>query len=737
MVSSVNRDLTTIRRQLLPVRRPATASTATPKPAGAARPSVTLPSGVGPNVQVSPTTSTDRFSETAVAADPTDPTGQRLAASANFLTSENHIVFASTSGGATWGSSLEVSVASPAFFADPGVAWDTGTGAVGSNHIYYSILGVDAAGNTELEFARNDSSNAAIAASSIDTSGDEPDKPMIATDPRTGNGPVYIGYDTNPSAAGSGQPLMVAANRDGFGFGFPVQVWNSGGDIGAWPAVAGNGTVYVVWDDYCGGTPSTVPTLTSCPNPSGQILLSKSADGGTTWLSAPVRIAGTTTGFGSILPNYATECTAGCPARPVGPQPQIAIDHSGGARNGTIYVVYADGADRQILASTVPSAHRMHIFLQESKDGGTTWSSRVQIDSGNTRNDSWEPSVAVDQSNGNVVLTWYDRRDDPNNKLYRPYYSESAADGSGLAQFTAQIPVADTQSDPSIDCNGTGDYLQIAAAAGTAHPLWSDTRTGLPAVFTSAITESAATTAGTVSSVTGALRDPHGTSWVGLPGLGSAIGVGADCQAWLIGLNQVGGGGGVWAWEGPGPGWVPFPGGGVRIATAAFGLPRIVNNANGIFFMRNDGSWQALAGAGLDVASGANISLWVIGVNATGGGYGLWFFNGGGWSPFAGGGVRLAIGPDGSPWVVNSAGTIWHWTGTAWQQLPGLAIDIGVGADGSAWIIGLNPVGGGFGIYRWSGTGWDAVPGGGIAISVGPDGLPWIVSSNGGIYERV
>ncbi|HXM58803.1 MAG TPA: hypothetical protein VOB72_25615, partial [Candidatus Dormibacteraeota bacterium] len=609
-------------------------------------------------------------------------------------------------------------------------------GGLGNNHVFYSALDFDANGNSQLEVTQTNADNALLTSSVLETRTNEPDRPMIAADPRSGNGSVYVGYDTNPPAANSGQPLKVAASHDdGQTYGAAVQVWNSGGDFGAWPAVGADGTVYVVWDDYCGATPTT---LTSCPKPNGQILFSKSGDGGATWLTQPVALAPTTTGFGSILPNYATECTQGCPARAVNPAPQIAIDRSGGARNGTLYAVYGDGADRQLGASTVPSAHRMHVFLQESKDGGAHWSSRVQLDTGNP-NDAWDPSVAVDQSNGNVVVSWYDRRDDGSNHLYKTYFAESTADSGGVAAFTTPVPVAEVQSDPTIDCNGSGDYQQIAAAAGVAHPLWTDTRTGLPAIFSSAIDETTAATPTPQPTPAppspSPVRPAAGTGWLALPGGATDIGVGADCQAWIIGRNAIAGGGETWFFDGHS--WVAFTGGGVRITVHPAGLPRLVNNTGAVYRLLPDGTWQALPGGGTDIASGPDSSLWLIGLDAQNGGGGVWQFDGTGFTFANGGGVRIAVGPDGLPWIVNSGGAIWHLTPGGWVNVPGGGHDIAVGADGSVWLLGLNTIAGGFQTYRFNGSGWDAVNGGGVAITVGPDGMPWVVNSGGAIYERV
>jgi len=724
-------------RQIAPVFRPA----ADLEARGTARPATrvraeALPGGIGANVQLSPITSTDRFTSASVAIDPNDATGKHLAAVSNFTTSQGgYETYASADGGATWTAQTLFANPGPiAFAGEPGVAYDTA--GIGGNHVFYTTTGFDQDLNSQLEVTRRNS-DGTFTSARLDTFTFEPRRPMIATDPRSGNGGVYVVYDDSPPAAGTGEPLMVAFSQDATNYA-TTQVWNSGGEFAPWPVVAADGTVYVVWDDVCGGSPSTVPTLTVCPRPHGQILLSRSTNAGATWSSTPTVVSGTTSGAGAILPNYGTECTSGCPTRPVSASPQIAVDRSGGARNGTLYVVFADGADMRLGASTVPSHSRMHIFMTESRDNGATWSARQQIDTGNP-NDAWEPSVAVDQSNGNVVVAWYDRRDDGSNHLYRTYFAESLSDSGGVAQFSAQLPVGDTQSDPQLDCNGSGDYMQIAAANGTAHPVWTDSRSGLPAIFTSAIDETAAaTSSSTPGTGFSALRPAAGSGWIGLPGGASDIGVGANCAAWIIGENAITGGGQTWVWGGPGQGWLPVNGGGVRISVQASGLPRVVNNTGAIFRLSPDGTWQQPPGGGIDIGSGADFSLWLIGLDGQIGGNGVWVFNGSGWNFANGGGVRIAVGPDGSPWIVNNGGQIWHRVqGVGWVNIPGGARDIGVGADGSVWIIGLNAITGGWQTWRYNGRGWDPIAGGGVAISVGPDGMPWVVNNAGQIFERV
>jgi alpha-tubulin suppressor-like RCC1 family protein len=113
----------------------------------------------------------------------------------------------------------------------------------------------------------------------------------------------------------------------------------------------------------------------------------------------------------------------------------------------------------------------MHIYFSRSTNGGTSWSTPVQVDQGNG-NDAWEPAVAVDQSNGLVTIAWYDVRDDSGGKLYRAFYTESWDGGSTFQ--SQQVGASLALSDATTNCDGTGDYMQMVSVDGIAHPAWSN-----------------------------------------------------------------------------------------------------------------------------------------------------------------------------------------------------------------------------------------------------------------------
>ena len=134
-------------------------------------------------------------------------------------------------------------------------------------------------------------------------------------------------------------------------------------------------------------------------------------------------------------------------------------------------------------------------------------------------------------------------------------------------------------------------------------------------------------------------------------------------------------------------------------------------------------AWRELPGLANDIGIGANGAAWVIGTNATPGGFGIWVLGQSGFTQVPGGAVRIAVGPDGQPWVVNRENAIYQYLGNAWRQLPGWS---GHRRRSQRRSLGHRhaPRAGGFGIYTWNGSSWTEVPGGGCASRSGPTASP-------------
>ena len=177
----------------------------------------------------------------------------------------------------------------------------------------------------------------------------------------------------------------------------------------------------------------------------------------------------------------------------------------------------------------------------------------------------------------------------------------------------------------------------------------------------------------------------------------------------------------------------------VSIAVSSDGTQYIITEAGNIYSGSGE-DWKKLPGSAIDIAAGADGSLWAIGstrIHRTGGNA-ILKWNGQDWEKVDGAASRIAVGPNGLPWVVNEAGIIYERkSDNTWHQHPGRAIDIGVGTDSSVWVIGASRVGsGGNGIFEWTGKHWRRIDGAAMKVTVGPTGKPWVVNEAGNVYQR-
>jgi hypothetical protein len=258
---------------------------------------------------------------------------------------------------------------------------------------------------------------------------------------------LYVAWDRNQ---GFNQILYVAySSNGGSTWNAPVKV-NDGKSsfervIDAYPAVdEATGVVYVSWHDYA----------------KGKIFVDKSTNGGVSW-GSDVAAATTHTGFGMDI---------GC----VGGRAQGPAHHLKVGPSGTLYLVYADNV----------TGRGFDILLTNSTDGGAHWSTPVTLnDDGLATGFSgaahqFHPTLSV-ESNGaggdKVTITFYDRRDDPNNCLSHVYATQSTNNG---ATWSANVRLTSAQSDFDGNPNGPGDY-----SSSTPHflsgvwPFYSDHRT--------------------------------------------------------------------------------------------------------------------------------------------------------------------------------------------------------------------------------------------------------------------
>ncbi len=258
---------------------------------------------------------------------------------------------------------------------------------------------------------------------------------------------IYVSWDRN---SGNNQILYVAYSDNGGGtWTAPIKV-NDGTSkfervIGAYPAVDQNtGVVYDSWHDYAKNI----------------IYVDRSTNGGAGW-GKDVAAATTHAGFGTDI-----GCVGG---RSQGPAHALKVGPS-----GTLYLVYAD-----------PIAGRgFDVLLVKSTDGGAHWSAPITLNDDATSGDQFHPTLSV-ESNGSggdtVTVSFYDRRDDPNNCLSNVYSTQSADNG---ATWTFNTLRTSAQSDFDGNPNGPGDYSSSTPFAAAVWPFFSDHRASNPETST-------------------------------------------------------------------------------------------------------------------------------------------------------------------------------------------------------------------------------------------------------------
>lgn len=279
------------------------------------------------------------------------------------------------------------------------------------------------------------------------------------------------------------QPTIAAAHDEAW------VVFNAGGPIMAAGArVTGLGEVTVA--DFA-STEQVVPGTNNCTygdlaiGPTGQVLnvctLTETGAGGGRLLVSlnPTGVGGT---FGNGI--FVTDSHIGgfhfIPAqidRSIDAEPSLAWDRSGKAHNGRVYLVYTFNFTNQDNNTDIEESF--------SDDNGATWSAPVRVNDDTTKNSQFNPGVAVDQTSGNLAVTWYDCRNDlglggpgdtnngsPNDDAQ--FWGTFSIDG-GLT-FTKNIQISAGASNSHVSGNGIdfGDYTNVAFEAGIAHATWSD-----------------------------------------------------------------------------------------------------------------------------------------------------------------------------------------------------------------------------------------------------------------------
>ncbi len=164
------------------------------------------------------------------------------------------------------------------------------------------------------------------------------------------------------------------------------------------------------------------------------------------------------------------------PDRSIDAETGLAWDRTGGAHNGRVYLVYTLEQKNE--------SDNTDIYVRYSDDNGATWSSGVRVNDDKTKNSQFLPKISLDQTTGNIAVTFYDSRNDlgqggpgdtdgvPNTDAQ--YWGAFSTDGG--ASFTPNLQISAGTSNSHDSQNGIdyGDYSGLSFFGGIAHPSWSD-----------------------------------------------------------------------------------------------------------------------------------------------------------------------------------------------------------------------------------------------------------------------
>lgn len=257
-------------------------------------------------------------------------------------------------------------------------------------------------------------------------------------------------------------PLMMSfSDNGGQNWTVPMQINNpssrsAGGDV----AIGPSGEVYACW----AGVTETSPFR--------EVLVgfARSSNGGADWTVTENAFA--VNGITGILENKANIRVNGLP--------NIAIDNSGGPRNGWIYIV----TGQRELA---PAGSDPDIVLNRSEDGGLTWSPgiRVNQDALNNGREQYFPAIHVDRF-GAVNILFYDDRNTSSDSA-GVFLARSTDGGESWMEWELSdhhfkpVPIG------GLGQGYQGDNIDLTSTDTHLWPVWMDNATGVYQAWTAPV----------------------------------------------------------------------------------------------------------------------------------------------------------------------------------------------------------------------------------------------------------
>jgi hypothetical protein len=159
--------------------------------------------------------------------------------------------------------------------------------------------------------------------------------------------------------------------------------------------------------------------------------------------------------------------------------PSLAVDRSGTATKGNVYIAWHDGRNLQV--PDFESGNGVYgyadVLVTRSTDGAATWSSAVRVNTNSEPlrsgrgTDQFQPGIAVDNT-GKVGVCWYDRRLDPLNYQIDRFCGVSTNAGTTWKDKRESSPSWSPihATDSFINPSYMGDYDSLASSFTRSSP---------------------------------------------------------------------------------------------------------------------------------------------------------------------------------------------------------------------------------------------------------------------------
>ncbi len=154
------------------------------------------------------------------------------------------------------------------------------------------------------------------------------------------------------------------------------------------------------------------------------------------------------------------------------PCPHTKVDNTGGPHDGNIYSVWTANG------TTSMATEGADIYFTKSEDGGETWTAPSVINNDtDPATHQFYPALNINKA-GKVIVSFYDRRDDPNNTDTHYYITWSEDGGDTFVENTAVSTEASDFSQIGLGNAdfGIGEYNQVISTYNYAIPVWADGR---------------------------------------------------------------------------------------------------------------------------------------------------------------------------------------------------------------------------------------------------------------------